>query len=143
VLVPRSSITGRGEPGAAVPRAPGGKFQKGHSANPGGRPKGLRRIFDEVVGEQGVKKALEALASIAYGPLSSAAAMHVRVRAIELLLDRRYGKPHQTLDVGTAEGQSSGALATLTAAELEARRAALQRMLAPAAEEPVDAEVVG
>lgn len=68
-------------------------WTKGQSGNPGGRPKADGRIRD--VAQQHTELALNTLAKIAEHGKSEAA----RVTASIALLDRGWGKPHQTADI--------------------------------------------
>jgi hypothetical protein len=72
-----------------------GQFKPGQSGNPGGRPK----IIAEVAGlaRAYTAEALETLRSIMLDKRQSGAA---RVAASCAILDRGYGRPAQSLDVG-------------------------------------------
>lgn len=75
-----------------------GKWKKGQSGNPAGRPKKLpelRELLANVLGDsKDGKTAAEAI-------LMALRTKAIRgdVRAAELLLDRAYGKPKQDIDV--------------------------------------------
>jgi len=86
-------------------KAPGSKqFEKGKSGNPAGRPKlpDLKEIMDKVLGEE--KDGITALELIMKQVRAKAAKGDIR--ATELLLDRGFGKPKQSLDVGINENIS-------------------------------------
>ena len=73
------------------------KFKKGQTGNPKGRPKKLPELhvlLADVLGEEkdGISAAEAILKSI------RAKAAKGDVRAAELLLDRAYGKPKQSID---------------------------------------------
>jgi HEAT repeat protein len=73
-------------------------FQPGQSGNPGGRPKGEAKVRD----------AARAQTDAAIGVLVAALEdedARVRLKAAEVLLDRGWGKPSQTVDIGNADGQ--------------------------------------
>ena len=67
-----------------------GRFQKGQSGNPGGRPKIIAEIQD--LARQHTEKAIDTLAAIMSDDGASASA---RVSAANTLLDRGYGKAPQ------------------------------------------------
>lgn len=67
-----------------------GRFVKGVSGNPGGRPKVIENVRD--LARQYTDDAIETLATIARNPNASDSA---RVQAASALLDRAWGKPHQ------------------------------------------------
>lgn len=67
-----------------------GRFVKGVSGNPGGRPKVIENVRD--LARQHTDAAIETLVTIALNPKSSDSA---RVQAASALLDRAWGKPHQ------------------------------------------------
>lgn len=75
-----------------------GKWKKGQSGNPAGRPKKLpelRELLANVLGdEKDGKTAAEAILMAL-----RAKATKGDVRAAELLLDRAYGKPKQDIDI--------------------------------------------
>lgn len=69
-------------------------WEKGQSANPGGRPKRLAEV--EELARSHTTTAINALAAIVKNPKQHASA---RVKAAEVLLDRGYGKPRQDMRI--------------------------------------------
>lgn len=80
-----------------VPRDAGGRFAPGSRANPGGRPKAVAEVRD--LARQHTEAAVEGLLEIAQNPRMAALA---RVRAWEVILDRAWGRPAQSVDVSGA-----------------------------------------
>ena len=73
-------------------RSSGGRWQKGQSGNPGGRPKVLGDVQE--LARQRSPEALNTLVEIMQSPKAPPAA---RVAAANSLLDRGYGRPTQTI----------------------------------------------
>lgn len=71
-----------------------GKFKKGRSGNPGGRPKTDHSIRD--LARQHCPKAIATLAEIMCGKRVTAVA---RVKAAIAILDRGYGRPPQAMEI--------------------------------------------
>ena len=69
------------------------KFRKGHSGNPGGRPKVLGEVQE--LARQYAPKAIVELARLALKAKNET----VRIAAIRELLDRGYGRPRQAIEV--------------------------------------------
>lgn len=74
----------------------GNRFKKGQSGNPKGRPKlpDIKVLLEEVLGEQ--KDGMTAAEALMKKLRSMGAAGNLK--AIEMLLDRAYGKPKQVID---------------------------------------------
>jgi hypothetical protein len=75
-----------------------GKFMPGNNANPGGRPKldfTISGLIDAVVTESDWKAIIRRVVK---------AAKRGNVRAAELLLDRRWGKAIQAVELGGRDG---------------------------------------
>jgi len=85
-------------------------FKKGQSGNPGGRPKIIAEVRElaQERGPEAIQKLVELL---------SCGSPATELAAANSLLDRGYGKPHQTLGVEHREKAAS----ELTDAELEER----------------------
>ena len=75
-----------------------GRFKKGESGNPGGRPKEIGDLRQ--LARERTQTALSTLENVMTDPMAPAAA---RVSAACALLDRGYGRPAQTLAVDREE----------------------------------------
>ena len=73
---------------------PGKPFPKGQSGNPSGRPK-----LPEEVRDRARSLSIEALETLAAIMKDTEAPPSARVAAANVILDRGYGKPPQSLDV--------------------------------------------
>ena len=91
------------------------KFKKGTSGNPKGRPKlpDIKVLLEEVLGEQ--KDGMTAAEALMKKLRSMGAAGNLK--AIEMLLDRAYGKPKQTIDTNIV---SAPTITVLDKADAEA-----------------------
>ncbi len=94
---------------ATVNRTVSGRFKKGQSGNPGGRPKTLARVQD--LARQYTETSIKVLGEIMEDENERGA---TRIAAIQVLLDRGWGKPLQRIDV------SDDKFENWTDAELEA-----------------------
>lgn len=127
-------------PTALVPRVldtPHGRkvttWSKGMpSPNPGGRPQGLAKRVREMVN---FDQAIQTLVDIAWGKLAPASRVADRIKAIELLFDRGFGKAQQIVDIkdGNATPASSG-LKHMSTPKLIATVEAMRALAAGAAE---------
>lgn len=71
-------------------------FTKGQSGNPGGRPKGLQERIRKRFGEDG-GRLIAQLEKYAFGKVKKCGHKE-RLRAIELLIERGWGKAPQLLE---------------------------------------------
>ena len=78
-------------------RAPDGKFRKGTSGNPGGRPKADARVKE--LAREWTETAINALVEVCKKGKDEKA----RVAAANALLDRAWGKPAQSVEVETTK----------------------------------------
>lgn len=100
---PKKPLENRGVTG--VPPV-AGRFRRGQSGNPGGRPKGLRSLIQRVVGHDG-EKLVEFWALVAFADdaevqrrlgTDQAPRWQDRMAALEELANRGFGRPAPSLD---------------------------------------------
>ncbi len=80
---------------ATANRTVSGRFKPGQSGNPGGRPKTLARVQD--LARQYTETSIKVLGEIMEDESERGA---TRIAAIQVLLDRGWGKPLQRIDMG-------------------------------------------
>lgn len=68
-----------------------GKFVQGKSGNPGGRAKGITSLIDSAISEADWKELIGIVIDMG---------RRNNLKAIEMLLDRRWGKPLQSISNG-------------------------------------------
>lgn len=71
-----------------------GRFVAGKSGNPGGRPKGITSLIDSAISEADWKELLKIVIDMG---------RKGNLKAIEMLLDRRWGKPVQSISNGDGD----------------------------------------
>jgi hypothetical protein len=96
-----------------------GGFAKGHSGNPGGRPKSIASL--QLAARAHMHTALKTLITIAKGGKSETS----RVAAATALLDRGFGRPIQSLEMTLDANMVNRKLTELSDAELAAFEARL------------------
>lgn len=112
---------------ATANRTVSGRFKPGQSGNPGGRPKTLARVQD--LAREYTETSIKVLGEIMEDEDERGA---TRIAAIQVLLDRGWGKPLQRIDMGKTnyEDMTDAELEACIVekeAELEAKQAALRR----------------
>lgn len=104
-------MSGEKKPGGVT----GKGFRPGQSGNEGGRPRGLERLFRDKLGEGGVDEAIDILLTVMRDPKAAA---KDRLRAVEIIFDRGWGKPTQTVNGEIGIGMSAEQQAFLDALQL-------------------------
>ena len=79
-----------------------GRWKKGQSGNPGGRPRGLRILLRERYGDD-AKALVDVLHDLAFN--STNLDPEKRYRLVADLLDRHSGRPAQAVSVGGPDGK--------------------------------------
>jgi hypothetical protein len=90
-----------------------GRFQKGESANPGGRPKAdfnLLTIMDECITADDYRAAFNAL---------KPKFRRGEIKVVELILDRRFGKAMQKNEIAGKDDQPIKIKVSITNEDLE------------------------
>lgn len=73
-------------------------FKPGQSGNPGGRPKGFNELVE--IARAATPKAMKELVRLSEHGKTEA----IKLKAIEMLLDRGWGKPQQVVEHGGTDG---------------------------------------
>jgi len=94
----------------------GGRFQPGQSGNAGGRPKVLESIRE--LARAHTDEAINVAVAIMRDPTSPEA---TRLKAVELVLDRGWGKPETSANVQLSDNRDVAALSFEDLAALVAR----------------------
>jgi hypothetical protein len=111
-----------------------GRLQKGTpSLNPGGRPKGLAARVREMTDDG--TQLIEMYRDIAFGKVK--ATTRDRIEAGKILLERGFGKAHETVLTGELPGAPKEELAALSMEQLEA----LATLPTPAEPDPMATQV--
>lgn len=114
------------KPGGVIGRG----FLPGRSGNPGGRPRGLARRVQELVGDSG-----EAIAAFMYDVMSDERARTTdRLDAARWLADRGFGRAVLAVDVGSTQEAWSDFIKRLSTEDLQTILAILDRYPEPAAD---------
>jgi hypothetical protein len=101
---------------------PGRRFEKGKSGNPGGRPKAVRDVA--AAAREHTQEGLETLVT---AMRDGGAPWNARIRAVELILERGWGKPMQAVELSGPDGDAIQMEAKVGLADKLARLIAARR----------------
>ena len=121
-----------------------GQILKGSGGYAGagkGRAPGLAKMVQDIVHFPAI---IQFLQDVAVGKLAAGTKMADRIKAAEILLDRRYGKPTQHVELkdDTAQSEARREIESMTTKQLASTVDQLRSLLARKDESIVDAEIV-
>lgn len=118
--------------------ATGKPFEKGRSGNPGGRKRGIEKMFQELIGKlefddrKGFEALIARLAKIAF-----TGADRDSVAAIKLMFERALGHPQQEVELtGEVSATTAGQVVEWSKVPIDLRRQLLAALREPAVDGP-------